>query len=328
MATISVIIPAYNAEHTIRETIASVQNQTFSDFEIIVIDDQSRDRTLEVLHAIQDERLKVFSYENGGASVARNRGIDHATGEFIAFLDADDLWTPNKLERQIEALQKNPEAGVAYSWTYYFFKDEKSSYIEKSNCFEGNVYANLLVTNFLHNGSNPLVRRKAIDSVGLFDPNIRSVEDWDYWLRLSAKWNFVLVREPQIIYRQHSQSVSENIEAMEKNCLALVDKSFQTAPQELQFLKTRTLIVIYQYLAQKYLNRASHSYKDVNFAGQKLWAAICLQPKILLEQYTQSLIRGFLKKWIFTQLLPSRQKITYEKPIPVNEIDSNRETFV
>jgi glycosyltransferase involved in cell wall biosynthesis len=121
--TISVIIPAYNAERTILETIASVQQQTFSNFELIVINDGSTDRTLELLNSLEDPRLKIFSYSNGGLPVARNRGIYHATGEFITFLDADDLWTPDKLELQLTALQQHSEAGVAYSWTHYM--DEK-----------------------------------------------------------------------------------------------------------------------------------------------------------------------------------------------------------
>lgn len=104
MPTISVIVPAYNAENTILETIGSVQQQTFSDFELIVINDGSNDRTLELLNSLTDSRLKIFSYENAGVGVARNRGISHATGKFIAFLDADDLWTPDKLELQLATL--------------------------------------------------------------------------------------------------------------------------------------------------------------------------------------------------------------------------------
>ena len=90
MLVTSVIIPAYNAEHTISETIASVQKQTFSDFELLIIDDGSTDRTLKLVQASTDERIKIFSYKNAGVSVARNRGIAHANGEFISFVDADD----------------------------------------------------------------------------------------------------------------------------------------------------------------------------------------------------------------------------------------------
>ena len=125
MSTISVIVPAYNAEKTVLETITSVLNQTFSDFELIVVNDGSTDRTLELLSTVKDHRLKIFSYPNGGVPVARNRGLSHATGDFIAFLDADDLWTPDKLELQLATLQQHPDAGTAD--TTHFTQSKPSS---------------------------------------------------------------------------------------------------------------------------------------------------------------------------------------------------------
>jgi glycosyltransferase involved in cell wall biosynthesis len=127
MPLTSIIIPAYNVQRTIQETIRSVQNQTVDDFEIIVINDGSTDDTLAVLESIDDPRLKIFSYENGGLSTARNRGIQNATGEYISFVDADDLWTPDKLERQLLALKSNTNAKVAYSWTPYVFRETFTS---------------------------------------------------------------------------------------------------------------------------------------------------------------------------------------------------------
>lgn len=110
---ISVIIPAYNSENTIIHTINSVLNQTFTDLELIVINDGSQDSTLDIVKQIQDPRIKVFSYSNAGGNVSRNRGLKLAVGEFVSFLDADDLWTPNKLESQLKALEKNLSAKVA-----------------------------------------------------------------------------------------------------------------------------------------------------------------------------------------------------------------------
>ncbi|MCF3623160.1 glycosyltransferase family 2 protein, partial [Planktothrix agardhii] len=117
MPKISVIIPVYNGEKTIQKTIESVLQQTWQDFELIVINDGSQDATLEILSSIQDPRLRILSYSNAGLASSRNRGITEATGEYISFLDADDLWTPDKLEAQFQALEEHPEAAVAYSWT-------------------------------------------------------------------------------------------------------------------------------------------------------------------------------------------------------------------
>jgi glycosyltransferase involved in cell wall biosynthesis len=299
---ISIVIPAYNAERTILETIASVQEQTFSDFEIILINDGSTDRTLELLQTVQDDRLKIFSYENGGLPIARNRGISHSAGEFIAFIDADDLWTPDKLELQLAALQQHPEAGVAYSWTYFKFDKEEYSYADNSTFFEGNVYADLLIRNFLHNGSNPLIRKEAIESVGLFDPTLKSCEDWDYYLRLAAIWSFVLVPKPQIIYRQSSSSMTSKIDVMEKYLLIVINRAFLTAPLELQSLKKKSLSWVYKYAAQQYLKYKSEDLLSLKMAAKKLLIAVTIQPSIFLEDYTQGLIRRLIKRWILTQV--------------------------
>lgn len=298
MPTISVIIPAYNAECTILETIVSVQQQTFSDFELIIINDGSTDRTLELLNTVQDPRLKIFTYKNGGVAMARNRGIAHATGEFIAFLDADDLWTPDKLELQLAALQQHPEAGVAYSWTCNMDEQGKSFYPGEPIYFEGDVYANLLVRNFIAHGSNILVRRQAIELVGEFDPTLTYGEDWEFYLRLAARWSFVVVPKPQILYRQSSRSATSKVEVMEGKTLVTLEKIFQAAPAELQYLKKRSLSNMYQYLTGMYLARVTDA-SEIKRAGQKLWIAIRLHPQILLHGTTQL----YVMKWLMMRLL-------------------------
>ncbi|HEY9846823.1 MAG TPA: glycosyltransferase family A protein, partial [Candidatus Caenarcaniphilales bacterium] len=233
MPAISVIVPAYNAESTIVEAVVSVQKQTFSDFELIIIDDGSCDKTLEQLSKLRESRLKVFSYTNAGVSTARNRGISCATGEFIAFLDADDVWMPDKLELQLAVLKQHPEAGVAYSWTNFI--DEKGKLLNRQEpvFFEGDVYPQLLVSNFLSCGSVPLIRKQAIASTGEFDPFLKSVEDWDYWLRLAASWPFVLVTEYQTLYRQTEGSMTSKVEVIKKYNLFVIERAFQAAPREL-----------------------------------------------------------------------------------------------
>jgi glycosyltransferase involved in cell wall biosynthesis len=298
MSVISVIIPVYNAEETILETIKSVQLQTISDLEIILVDDGSSDKSLEVIKGIVDERVKVFTYENAGAAVARNRGLAHAKGEFIAFIDADDLWTLDKLELQLAALQKHPEAGVAYSWTSFIDEKGKLLYVQQPVYFEGNVYPQLLVSNFLVCGSIPLIRRQAIESVGELDPELKSTHDWDYWLRLAAKWSYVLVPKHQIFYRQVPGSISSKIEVREKYNLMALEKAFQTAPAELQSLKNQSLANVYQHLADLYLTRKADP-DAVKQAGYKLKMAVRLYPKMLLNSSAQRL----LLKWLVMRSL-------------------------
>ena len=272
------------------------------DFEIIVINDGSTDSTIKLLNTIKDERIKVFSYANGGLPTARNRGIKNANGEFIAFLDADDMWTPDKLELQLTALKKNPQAAVAYSWNYYKYEKAEDSYADCSSFYQGNVYADLLVKNFLQNGSNPLIRKQAIDNIGFFDANLESCEDWDFYLRLAAKWEFTLVHKPQVIYRQSSTSMTSKLDVMKKYMLIVIDRAFTEAPQELQHLKKQSIAWVHKYIAHQYLKYQTNQTKDLNLAGYELCRAIYTYPTILLEEYTQGLIKHFFKRRLLIQL--------------------------
>lgn len=310
MPIISVIVPAYNAERTILETIASVQQQTFSDFELIVINDGSNDRTLELLATVEDPRLKVFSYNNGGLPVARNRGIAQATGKFITFIDADDLWTPDKLELQLAALQQHPNAGVAYSWTYNMGEKGDFFHPGKSVSFEGNVYPKLLLANFIASGSNVLVRKQAIESVGEFDPTLKSCEDWDFYLRLAARWSFVVVPKPQILYRQSAGAMSSKVEVMEKYQLLVLERAFHSVSPELQCLKNQCLATMYQYLAGICLARVTDADK-LKQAGQKLKMAIRLYPQILLDRTTQR----YVLKWLLMRLLSPKVARYFTRPV-------------
>ncbi|MDY6896820.1 MAG: glycosyltransferase [Cyanobacteriota bacterium] len=263
MPLISIIIPVYNGEKTIKETIESVLNQTFVNFELIVIDDGSQDSTLNVISSIEDSRLKVFSYQNAGVAISRNRGIKRASGKFIAFLDADDLWTSDKLESQLKALQSNPQAAVAYSWVDYI--DAEGEFLHSGNhiAINGNAYKQLLVENVLENGSNPLIRKDALIQVGGFNQSLTPAEDWDMWLRLAAGYEFVTVPSPQILYRTLSHSGSTNVLKMEKVCSQLIDQAFNRAPASFQYLKKRASGILYYYLIHKLLESNNSSQNSI-----------------------------------------------------------------
>lgn len=296
MPVISVVIPAYNAERTILETVQSVLEQSFSDFELIIINDGSTDKTLELLSLIKDSRIKVFSYQNGGLPVARNRGIERSTGQFISFLDADDLWTSDKLECQLLALQAAPNAGVAYSWTCNMSATGDSFYPGHSVSYSGDVYPKLLVSNFIASGSNCLIRREAIDFAGRFDAFLKSYEDWDYWLRLASSWSFVVVPKYQILYRQSPGAMSSRIDVMQEYGLIVIEKAFQSAPNSLKSLKRQSLSTNYQYLAGMCLININEKEK-LRKAGENLRKAIYSYPPILFTKETQR----YLLKWLFVQ---------------------------
>lgn len=251
MPLISVVIPVFNGEKTIKETVESVLKQTFSDFELIVINDGSQDATEEVLLTIKDNRIQVYSYPNAGLAASRNRGIVHAIGEYIAFIDADDLWTSDKLEAQFNALKTHPDAAVAYSWTDYI--DEFSQFLRRGShiTVNGDVYAHLLVIDFLENGSNPLIKKQAFVEIGNFDESLTAAEDWDLLLRLASRYHFICVASPQILYRISTNSMSANVLQQEEQTLKVIERAFNQAPEALQYLKKQSLANLYKYLTYK-----------------------------------------------------------------------------
>jgi len=260
---ISVIIPAYNSEITIKQTVYSVLNQTLTDFELIVINDGSTDSTLEIVYQIQDSRLKVFSFENAGGNTSRNRGLRQAVGEFVSFLDADDIWTPDKLASQLKALQDNFDAKVAYSWTDYI--DENGKFLVSGNHINvnGDVYERLLVSNFLENGSNPLIYRDALVKLGGFDESLSAAQDWDMWLRLAAKYSFICVPAMQILYRVSANSLSSNLVRQEKACLQVLESAYYARPLMSKNIRNLSLTNLYKYLVCKALQKPFKRQKGI-----------------------------------------------------------------
>jgi glycosyltransferase involved in cell wall biosynthesis len=303
MPKISVIIPVYNGEKTIEKTIESVLNQTFANFELLVIDDDSQDSTLEVIGKIKDSRLKVFSYPRAGVSASRNRGLTQASGEFISFLDADDLWTTDKLEAQFNALQENPQAAVAYSWTDWI--DESGQFLRAGGhiSVNGNAYAELLLRDFVESGSNPLIRRQALAEVGNFDESLTHGEDWDMWLRLAARYEFVAVPSPQILYRISPNSASFDVWKMEAGSLQIIERNFAQAPESLQHLKREALSSRYKYLTFKALE-GTLERKQGLAAARFLWQTVRNDPSMLRRSHLMLIV---ILKITLAILLPPQQ---------------------
>ena len=313
MPRISVIIPLYNAEKTIEGTLQSVLNQTVKDLEIIVVNDGSTDSSLQKIAAIGDSRLKVYSFKNAGASVSRNRGFAKSSGEFISFLDADDQWTPSKLEDQMAALDFHPETAVAYSWTEFI--DEADQLIVRGQAVtvttQQDAYRRLLVNNFLDNGSNPLIRREAIAAINGFNESLHACQDNDFYLRLAMHYPFVTVPKYQIKYRLSSTSMTANTKRWEKNSLHFLDLAFATAPPSLQPLKTKRLTDLYRYLMLRSLTGEPRPDKS-RMAFVYLFKMLCHSPALVIQQ-TTFLITIFLKSFIGLVMPPTISKIILQR---------------
>lgn len=211
MPTVSVIIPAYNAEPFIAETVKSALNQTFNDVEVIVVDDGSNDRTAERLEEFGN-RIRVHRQANAGVAEARNAGVKMSSGSWIAFLDADDTWLPQKLERQL-ALRHAP---LVYSDRFNIGARGGLPVVqsEVTRMHEGDVFLPLMLEgNFITN-SSVLIRRDVFEATGGFAAGVSPAEDWDLWLRVAERHPVAFCPEQLVRYRFHPDGASRNHQKM------------------------------------------------------------------------------------------------------------------
>ena len=204
---VSIIIPVYNSCKYIIETLESALNQTYQNVECIVIDDGSTDNIDAVLKPYS-KYITLIKKQNGGPASARNAGIKIASGKYIAFLDSDDLWRPKKLSKQIDFLEKHPNAGFIHTDSIGFSRDPKKVDRHFVCNIEGNVFKNLFWSNYIINSST-VVRQSCINKIGLLDenPHLVGSEDYDYWLRLSLKNKLAVIHEPLTLYRLRADSL-------------------------------------------------------------------------------------------------------------------------
>lgn len=215
MPLVTVVIPTYNREQFIRECVDSVLNQTFRDFELIVVDDGSTDGTVQVLGPVLGEIHFVKQWQQG-PSAARNHGILLSAGEWLCFLDSDDLWLPGKLESQHEYIQQNPETRVCYTEEIWYRKGRRVNPAKKHRKYSGFIYQRLLPLCII-SPSSVMIHRSVFDDVGLFDETLPACEDYDLWLRIGARYPIHLLPEPLIIKRNgHEGQQSQKFWGMDR----------------------------------------------------------------------------------------------------------------
>jgi len=196
---VSVIIPTYNRSWSIKEAIDSVLAQDYTEFELIVVDDGSTDHTSDVLDSYGDD-IKVLSQKNKGVSAARNRGIAEASGKFIAFLDSDDLWLPQKLTLQIEFINQTPDALICQTEEVWIRNGLRVNPKKRHKKPSGMIFKPSLEL-CLVSPSAVMIQRSLLDRVGGFDETLPACEDYDLWLRISCRFPVHLIDAPLIIKR-------------------------------------------------------------------------------------------------------------------------------
>lgn len=224
---VSVIMPVYNRATLVPQAIDSILSQTYGNVEVMAINDGSTDNSLEVLREYEErwpDKIRVIDQNNQGQVIARNNGIKASRGEYIAFLDSDDRWLPEKLKLQLPRF--TPEVGLVYCGVEFI--DEAGQVTGVEPCdpeLEGNIYPQLLVQNRM-TGGTVVIRKDVLDEVGLFDSDFKAAENWDLWIRICRKYNAALVNKPLVQYRRHGGNMSGDFnlmisakkKIMEKHC--------------------------------------------------------------------------------------------------------------
>ena len=289
---VSVVIPTYKHRDYVLSALESVWVQTFTEaVEIIVVNDGSPDDTATLLKPLADAgKILYIEQKNQGQPTARNVGIHRARGEFIALLDDDDMWPPDKLVRQVAALRANPRAGVVYGVPLPV--NDANEPIEPRDWYGeklpwpweapgGSVYEDFLPRSWIVTPGQALIRRAALESLtdpdyenGPFDPELRGTDDWDLWLRLAENYEFVSESEIALRYRLHVGNASQDTLKMRLLSRRFYEKHIRRNAQHLE--RRGKIIVEYahfkQHTAGYLLNQAYHDRQrgDVEAAMQKL----------------------------------------------------------
>lgn len=249
MPRVSVVIPAYNAVRFLPETVASALSQTWRDFEIIVVDDGSTDGTDAWAARHPDRRVRLIRQPNRGAATARNRGIAAATGDYIALLDADDLWEPTKLEQQVALLDCRPEVGLVHTAVCYIDENGGETGRMLDTYGDGDVWREVVLHMLVRCGSTPLVRRECFETVGVFDTDLSFAEDWDMWVRISARYHFAVIHKPMVLYRQHNANMTKGYQVIAPNLERVLERAFRNAPRKTGTLKRKAYGRAYLFAA-------------------------------------------------------------------------------
>lgn len=208
MATLSIIIPAYNRAHCIAQALESVRAQQLGDFELVVGDDASSDGTWEIVQRKFPEAKLARLEVNSGAAAARNAALRVATGEFLAFLDSDDEWRPGKLAAQLGFLEKHPEVAACATSHVFCRRDGLRREVVVEN--GGDWSRRLQAGQPFHGASTPVVRRAVLESVGLQDESLRVLEDWDWMLRITQRHRIYVLPEPLAVIHENGPSDADH----------------------------------------------------------------------------------------------------------------------
>lgn len=310
---VSVVIPMYNVERYIEEAIDSVLAQTYPHFEIICVDDGGSDNSVALVQQYQDSRIRIVTQKNRGLAGARNTGINASTGQYIALLDADDVWTPEKLERHVEHLNQSPMVGISYAGSQFIDQDGNDLGIGQYPRLGTVSASHVFCRNPIGNGSAPVIRAELFDDVKVevfedknvrntyFDESLRQSEDIDFWLRvaLDSHWMIEGIEGIYTFYRVNAGGLSANLDKQFGFWQQSVSKHQRKHPAF--FARWYRLACAYQL---RYLARRAISANNGRTAVSLMFKALTMSPQILAQEPSRTLMTSACS--ILSYLLPVR----------------------
>ena len=257
MPKVSVIIPTYNRGQFIAQAIESVLSQTFHDYEIIVVDDGSTDKTQEILKKFEG-KIKSIRQENQGISKTRNRAIKVSTGQYIAFLDSDDFWVSDKLQVQVNILDTHPQVGIVYA-RMPIINEQGETIGMKPAGISGRNFKELLELWGDIPTSTVMNRRDCFDKAGFFDSTLEPMEDIDMWIRISQFYDLYEIENKVLAYyRRHEDQITKNKEKVYSGLLKINTKIYKSYPQAPRDLTRRRIVENQYLLAREYYRQGEY----------------------------------------------------------------------
>jgi len=291
---VSVIIPTYNRSGFVVQAVQSVLDQTYSNVETIVVDDGSTDNTHEVLRKYQD-RISYVYQERSERSKTRNEGFRHSRGNYIAFLDSDDIWLPTKIEEQVQILKEKAAVGVVY--TNVQFIDEPGNQYDGELSWDEPIrqvlYEDLMTHNVVTGTtSSAMIRRTCLEKVGLFDESMNACEDLDLYRRIARYWEFYKIDLPLVKFRVHPGSTQHNCTMMAKGLEITIRKISRDTPPEFEYYKNEAIIKNLSQIASLY-RQDGRLYRFFAFCAKSIFD---IPNWILTYSFLKDLVRLFLSK--------------------------------
>lgn len=294
---VTVIITSYNKEDYIQESIRSVINQSYKNIELIIVDDESNDNTVSKIKELGLTNVRFIEKANGGAASARNAGIKYASGKYIALLDGDDLWHVDKIKLQVDALEKHSDVPLVSCISSIIDKNGKCTGLQAGKVLNGIAIKNILEQNGIATWSVPLMRKSAMDEVGMLNEDLIYADDIEYWIRLLENNKIITLNKPLVGFRRNINNLTRNY----KEFASDIEKAIVVA------LKGRRS----EQFIKKYSNRHKYTtaaicFFDENYNESRHYLFKCLKKDPLyifntrvFALFSLLLIKSFIPNNIF-----------------------------